>query len=341
MTRVAAASFTLEPLGAIADTREAWSTLAAAAGNPFATVEWCEAWLEHAAAGAEPRVFAAVEDGRVAAIVPLVLVRGRYVRKLRFLGFGAANELGPICPPADTELGVQALRLALAQTRSDWDVFLGESLPGGGWTASLGAALVEQQASPVARGPFESWEAYLATRSSSMRKELRQKERRLPDARFRSVSSSDGLEQALDALFRLHRARWGEQASPFFAGLERFHRRFAESAAARGWLRLRFLELDGNPVAVNYSLRFGDIEWSYQHGRDPGLEAASIGTLVFAYAVRAAFAEGATEFKLGPGRQAYKLRFATGDPGLETVGIARGPRGRASLLAAKRRAKAS
>jgi CelD/BcsL family acetyltransferase involved in cellulose biosynthesis len=330
------AALTLEPLASVGALRAEWTELAAASGSPFATVEWSEAWLEHGSRGSRPLLFAAREGAKLVAILPLVVVRGRYVRKARFLGYGAANELGPIC--ASRELGVAALRLALDETRDEWDVFFGENLPGAGWGERLGATLVGRESSPVARGPWESGEAYLASRSRSLRKELRQKESRLPGLRYRTVSTAEELGPALDALFALHRARWGDDASPFFACEERFHRAFAAAAFERGWVRLRLLELDGRPVAANYGIRFGDAEWSYQHGRDPALEDASVGSLVFAHSLCEAFDEGARAFWLGPGPQSYKRRFADDDPGLETIGIAHGRRGRASILAAKRRA---
>jgi CelD/BcsL family acetyltransferase involved in cellulose biosynthesis len=333
---VAAEQLTLEPLASVDEGRTEWSSLAAASGNPFATVEWCEAWLEHAAAGARPRLFAALQDREPVAIVPLVIVHGRYVRKARFLGYGAANELGPVGP---LEQGAEALRLALGATQSEWDVFHGETLPGTGWPKRLDATLVGQEGSPVVTGPWSSWDDYLATRSHNFRGELRRKERRLLEEGLvdRTVSGRDEVGPALDALFDLHRRRWGAEASPFFAGLETFHRAFSEIAFERGWLRLRVFELGEEIVSVTHGFRFGDSEWSYQFGRDPEFDRRSLGLIASAQAIREAFAEGAREFKLGPGRQDYKLRFATGDPGLETVGIARGLSGRASMLAAKRR----
>ena len=333
---MAADPLTLEPLGSVGDARAEWASLADASENPFATVEWCEAWLEHAAGGASPRFFAAVEAGKTVAIAPLVILRGRYVRKARFLGYGAANELGPIGPVAQ---GAEALRLALDATRSEWDVFHGETLPGTGWPERLGATLVGEEGSPVVGGPWASWDDYLATRSHNFRSELRRKERRLLEEGLtgKAVTEEQELEPALDALFDLHRRRWGAEASPFFAGLETFHRAFSRLALERGWLRLRVLELDGEIVSVTHGFRFGGREWSYQFGRDPDFDRSSLGLIASAQAIREAFAEGVREFMLGPGRQDYKLRFSTGDPGLQTVGIARGLRGRASMLAAKRR----
>ena len=334
--------FELERFADLDELRPEWDALARASGNPFATTEWSEAWLAHSGQADEMRLFAAARpDGSVAAIVALVIVRGRYVRKARFLGFGAANELGPIAAAADRELAAQAVRAALVATRGDWDVFLGESLPGAGWALRLDGTMLAREASPVICGRWASWDAYLASRSRSLRKELRQKERRLQERglRYRDVSAAGELGPAMDALFELHRARWGDEASPWFAGQEALHRAFAAVALERDWLRLRLLELDGRVVAANHSFRFGATEWSYQHGRDPAAEPDSVGLLVFSHAIRAALAEGATEFKLGPGRQDYKYRFATDDPGLEFVAAGRGLRGRAWLIATRSRAR--
>jgi CelD/BcsL family acetyltransferase involved in cellulose biosynthesis len=333
-------SLELDRLGSVDEARAEWERLALASGCPFATLEWTEAWLEHAAGPYLPHLFLARDPGgRAVAIVPLVIARGRYVRKARFLGFRAANEVGPICAPGDAEFGVEALRRAVAATRVEWDVFLAEHLPGTGWDARIEAKVLATKGAPIVRGPWQSWDDYLATRSHNLRNELRRKERRLREQGMThgTPRSPEELESALDALFELHRGRWGSEASPFFSGLEPFHRAFARAAFARGWVRLHVFEIDGRPVAVNYSLRFGDAEWSYQLGRDLRLEHASVGLIGTAIAVRGAFAEGATVFRLGPGEQPYKLRLANDSSTLETVGIARGLRGRASLVAARRR----
>lgn len=317
-----------------------WEQLAAASGRPFATVEWTQAWLEYAAGPYVPDLFLARDPGGTArAIVPLVSAQGRYVRKARFLGFRAGNEVGPICAPDDAELGVEALRRALAATRRNWDVFVGENLPGTGWGKRLGAQVIAGKGAPLVRGPWATWDEYLASRSHNLRGELRRKERRLTEQGMRHTTpaSLDELEPALDALFELHRGRWGSEASPFFSELETFHRAFARAAFERGWVRLHILDIEGRPVAANYDLRIGDEEWSYQLGRDLRLEHASIGLIGTAIAVREAFAEGVKLFRLGPGDQAYKRRLANDDSRLETVGIAHGLRGRASLLAARRR----
>ena len=242
----------------IGDVRREWDALAPATSNPFLTVEWCEAWLEHGGVECTPLFFAARRgDGSLAAVLPLAVVPGRYVRKLRFLGFGAANELGPVCDPADRTAAAAALREALEATRREWDVFLGESLPGAGWADALGATLVSREGNPVIRGSRQDWDEYLASRSKNFRVELRRQERKLEQRglEYRTVVSRDELDPALDRLFELHLARWSEQASSWFAGREALHRAFAAVALDRGWLRLHVLELEGRVAAVYLGLR--------------------------------------------------------------------------------------
>ena len=330
----------LRPLDGVDEARAEWGTLAAASSNPFLTAEWCEAWLAHIGAGFDLRLFAGSrDDGTLLAIVPLVVTRGRYVRKARFVGFGPSNELGPIARPEDSEAAGELLRQALAATRRDWDVFLGEYLPGRGWAERVGGTVVARVASPVVRGSWDGWDDYLASRSANFRQELRRKERRLAERglAFRAVTEASELDAGLDVLFELHRARWGERASRWFAGREAFQRAFSRVALDRGWLRLDVLELDGRPVAAYNGFRFGAEEWSYQFGRDPAEDASSVGLVIAAHAIRRALEEGAEVFRLGPGAQRYKIRFATDELGLETIGRARGLRGWASLLAARRR----
>jgi CelD/BcsL family acetyltransferase involved in cellulose biosynthesis len=332
----------LQRLSGVGELRADWSRLAEAADNPFVTPEWAEAWLRHVPEAISTSFWACRRpDGSVAAVLPLVVVGGRYVRKLRFVGYGAANELGPVCAPADLEDVAAALLRVLAGTRPEWDLFVGESLPGDGWAGRLEARLVSSEPSPVVQLPAGGWEEYLASRSANFRQELRRKERRLAEQgiRFRTVQREAELEPALDTLFRLHRLRWGSEASPFFAGLEAFHREFAAVALERGWLRLRLAEGDDGAVAVNHGFRFGDAEWGYQIGRDPSDRTSSVGLILFAHSVREAIAEGAATFRLGPGRQPYKLRLATEDRGLETVAVVRSLRGRAALLALRRRSR--
>jgi Acetyltransferase (GNAT) domain len=58
-----------------------------------------------------------------------------------------------------------------------------------------------------------------------------------------------------------------------------------------------------------------------------------VGFVLLAHAVRQAAEDGMCEYRLLRGGEEYKYRFATADPGLETVGLARGPLAGAALPA--------
>ena len=96
-----------------------------------------------------------------------------------------------------------------------------------------------------------------------------------------------------------------------------------------------FCELDGVAVACWYGFRFGGVESHFQSGRDPRFERESPGTVLLVQTIRAALDDGVGEYRFLRGGEAYKGRFATDDPGLETVGIARTPGGRLALAAAR------
>ena len=88
------------------------------------------------------------------------------------------------------------------------------------------------------------------------------------------------------------------------------------------------------PVAALYGFRFAGAESAYQAGRDPALGNQPAGFVLLAHAVQEALADGMREFRLLRGGAAYKERFATDDPGLETAGLARGASAEALLTAA-------
>jgi CelD/BcsL family acetyltransferase involved in cellulose biosynthesis len=315
-----------EPVPLLAAPPE-WDALAAAGGNPFATPEWCLTWWRHFGRG-RPLLLRGLRraDGTLAAVLPLFLATRVPARVVRFAGHGAADETGPACAPADRPGVAAALGAAVPGA---WDLLIADDVAGDAPPAP-GARLLAARSSPVLRFPRgASWDDLLATRSRGFREQARARERRL--ARLGTVThrftrDPAHLEADLDALFALHAARWGGR-SRAFAGREAFHRDFAARALARGWLRLRLLELDGRPVAALYNLRFGASELFYQSGRDPAMDRWSVGFVLHTLAIRDALEAGVREYRLLRGGESYKRRFATADPGVRTVALARTARG--------------
>ena len=306
-----------------------WDALAERFGSIFSTAIWSRLWWEHFDGGHELLLHTGrADDGSLATVLPLYAWRRRRPRVVRFLGHGPGDELGPVHPRGDRAAVADALRSALAGLQ--WDVFLGEQLPGDeGWPALLSGTTWRREASPALRLPA-SWEEYLAGQSSNFREQLRRREASLAreGEALTRLADEDTLDRDLDALFALHRARWGTTRSDFADTL--FHRDVAREALARGWLRLWMLELDGRPVAAWHGFQVGSVCSYYQAGRDPALDRHSVGFVLMAHSIRSAIAEGATEYRLGRGDEAFKARFTSHDPGLETVVLTRGVTGGAA-----------
>jgi CelD/BcsL family acetyltransferase involved in cellulose biosynthesis len=315
--------------------REEWSALAEGTTNIFATWEWASAWWRHL--GRDGRLLLTAcrdEDGRLTAVLPLYLWLTRPVRVARLIGHHAGDHLGPICRSPDRDRAAAALTEALA--RASVDVFIGEQLSAEeGWSDLLSARRLNSEGSPVLRIGHRTWEDYLGGRSRNFREQVRRRERKLireHDLGFRLADDPDRLSEDLDVLFRLHRDRWGHETN--FSSRERFHRDFAWESYRRGWLRLWFAELDGEPAAAWYGFRFADVESYYQAGWAAHWAETSVGFVLLAHTIREAFQNGMKEYRFLRGGEAYKYRFADSDPALETVALPRGPLGRVFVASA-------
>jgi CelD/BcsL family acetyltransferase involved in cellulose biosynthesis len=325
--------YRLEWIDGFDSARDDWRRIAARGGNVFATWEWASLWWRRYGTG-KPLIVSVRRPGEEPfAILPLYLWRDRPLRVLRFLGHGPADEVGPVCAAADRSAAASALRQVLAKVKSD--LLFADHLPGEeSWSALLGGAVVRREGYPLIRGA-RTWDDYLSSRSSHFRKKLLWQERRLAREhrlRFSVSDSADRLASDLDVLFTLHAARW--PAPTQFLLHESFHREFAACALEAGWLRLWFLELDEQPVAAWYGFRFSGIESHLQSGRDPRIRD-SIGSVLLVHTIREALNDGVTEYRFLRGGEDYKGRFATDDPGLETVGVACTRAGRCALAAGR------
>jgi CelD/BcsL family acetyltransferase involved in cellulose biosynthesis len=332
-----AAFVRLEPVPSLAEARELWQGLAPRSRNIFATWEWAAMWWRHFGRDRALRLIACQSrGGEPFAVLPLYMSRERALRTLRFVGHGPADELGPVCAPERAPAAARAVRRSLADSLGPWDLFVGEHLPADqGWDSLLGGRAATQEPSPVVDIETADWDAFLASRSSGLRKQIRYQERRLErehDLRYRLSVDLDRLDEDFALLCRLHELRWTAGGSDAFAGGRRsFLRDFARCALERGWLRLWFLELDGRPAAAWLGFRFCGVESYYQGGRDPRWDDRSVGAVLMAHTLREAVGDGVNEYRFLRGGEAYKDRLATRDPGVETIVLAGSVAGRAAL----------
>ena len=299
-----------------------WNDLARTTRNVFATAEWAALWWECYGGSARLRLLSARSpDGTLIGIVPLVITRLGPVRIARFLGHGMGDLLGPICTPANGVSGPVLLERALHEIGSEWDLFLGERLPGGDAWCEAGSSELRRESNMVLQlSRWPTWDAYVLALSRKLRQQIRHNEKSLVErhrARFRMTRDASGLAADLDTVFALHRARW-EGKSSFVPG-ETFYRRFAALALERGWLRLWILEVDERPVAARFDFEYAGAYHAYNAGRDPAWNKAGVGLVLRAHTMREAMAGGAAEYRFLRGGEAYKKRFLTEDAGLVTI----------------------
>jgi CelD/BcsL family acetyltransferase involved in cellulose biosynthesis len=269
--------------------------------------------------------------------LPLYAADDSRLHVLRFLGHGPGDQLGPVCAAEHAALAARGLRLVLRDAGS-WDLFIGDHLPADqGWAALLGARAATREASPIVDLETTDWDEFLAARASGLRKQVRYQERRLRrehELRYRLADDPDRLDDDFNLLCELHERRWGGDSEAFTGGRRPFLRDFARVALDRGWLRLWFLELDERAVAAWLGFRFAGVESYYQGGRDPDWDRLSVGAVLVAHTLREAVVGGMREYRFLRGGEAYKDRFATRDPGVETVTLAGSAAGRAAVAAA-------
>lgn len=325
----------LHRLDSFDEAAAAHAALAARARNVFATPEFLCTWWRWFGNRRALHLYAATNpDGRVVGLLPLYEWRGRPVRIFRFIGHGAGDELGPVAEPDARPAIAVALRRLVESERMR--VLLGEQLPRDTLSSEvLGARRLVVEGSPVLRFEQTNWADYLANRSGNLRQEIRRFERRASshDLRCTSPRTAEEFEAGLDALFALHRARWGRPTN--FARREQFHREFARISHDRGWARLWLLNVDDRPVAAWYGFRFANTESYYQMGRDPEWDRTRVGFVLLVHSIREALNDGMTEYFFLRGGEGYKYRFANEDPGLETILVSHGVIGAAALATAR------
>jgi CelD/BcsL family acetyltransferase involved in cellulose biosynthesis len=317
-----ASGLRVERVASLAAGRSDWIALAQASGNIFSTWEWADSWWRRFGFGRDLSLARAQDArGRCVAILPLHNKPRPGLRVARFLGYGVADQLGPVCHPSRAP----EVAAGLNEASHAQDILLAERLPGNLNWGRLGGTAIHQEPSPVIALEAEGgWNAYLGARSANFRQQVRRRARRLSRAlevSYRLCDDPARLPADMDTLLALHAARWGSRSDAFAGARGAFHRDFAAVALERGWLRLWLAESRGQPVAAWYGFRFAGIESFYQSGRDPAWDGYAVGAGLLERTIHEAFNDGMREYRLLRGDERYKRRYATSLETVHTVAV--------------------
>ncbi len=294
----------------------------------FLTWEWLRTWWRHLGEGRRLHVWAFRRGGELLALAPLAAsggLSGRLLPRLGFLGTGTVGSdyldvivrrgAEPLVADAlagELERRSTSLQLRQLAETPRLGLLLGR-LAVRGWRIERRRTDV----CPFIRLEGHSWDSYLSGLGPEHRYNLKRRLRQLEregEVRFERVTSDERRGAVLAALVSLHHERWrargGSQAFGDPAVLA-FHDEISRLALDRGWLRLFALHIAGRLAAALYAFRYRRIFYYYQLGWDPRLGARSIGLVTLGLAIRSAIEEGAAEFDLLHGSEAYKFQWAT------------------------------
>lgn len=297
--------------GALRALSPEWSRLCdrAPSAPPFMRPEWQLAWWDLFGTG-DLRVITVRRARELVGLVPLSLRE----RTLELVGGGVSDYLDGVFDPSDERRAATAAMATIAALGPSCCVFDG-----------LRRAAVLRRVDPpdgfrceervVAVAPLLD----LARRAipSGLEKRIAYERRRLArEGGSLSVADATTLDEGLEALFRLHGARWRSRGTSGVLSDPRvraLHRSVAPAWLARGILRLHLLRLGGALVGALHVFVDHARAYYYLGGFDPGAAARSPGVLLVAAAIDDAIACGASAFDFLRGAEPYKYAWGAVD----------------------------
>jgi CelD/BcsL family acetyltransferase involved in cellulose biosynthesis len=280
------------------------------------------------------------EEGRLAGLAPFYVAQRRtagipHVREVMFLGTGiyaqTSEYLDLIARRGDEKEVAESVVRYLSGSR-EWDRLWMNEIPAASTIfpylhKALGrAALVEPCNRSHHIDTTTDWETFCQSLSRSTRKHLMRQMRRFLESHecdFKRISRMEELEPAMDALVRLHQARWtskGEPGSFALPGVENLLREAARLALADGRLRLWTLKLDGEVEAVRLAFLDNGIVHAFQGGFNPVYAKDSLGSVMLGLCIKDCLQDSEVfEYDFMGGTDSYKDWWSKA--GKETVSL--------------------
>jgi CelD/BcsL family acetyltransferase involved in cellulose biosynthesis len=303
--------------------RDEWLALTEGCEFPsvFGDPRWVCAWWRHYGGEEEPWLLA-VEDGDRSLRGLALLVR-EPARRARTLTFAATRWNGLetlLCAPGAELEVAQAVLDALAERRSEWDLWRIARLPRASALAGLllgGEAPLRALAHDVLLQPYVELppevEQFEARYGGKRRTDHRRKWRRLLDAgaQVRLVEDPAEVSSFVGELVELRRERASAAGQSHAHMDERFERFTADVARALlpSGARMWALELEGKLLTAKLNF----VEAWREHGFITAVSDEQLGLspghALERQTIHAMIRDGRREFDLGPGRDGYKYQW--------------------------------
>jgi len=302
---------------------EEWQDLMGRAVNApiFMTVDYQRIWWQHLGRGNFRLLACRDDDGRLVGVAPLFvdgtelhfvgcvdvsdyldfLVDGRCARPVY------AALVDYLAGPLSAEW--QTAYFCSLSHRSPTPATLVELARARGWSAR---AEVEEVC-PVITLPG-SWDDYLAGINKKQRHEIRRKLRKAEaaaDVRWYVIDTPAALtDEAIETFITLHRLSAEEKDEFWDEAMLAFFRALVRQMARRGWLKLYFVEIDGQPASALLCFDYRNEILVYNSGFDMArFGHLSPGNIIVSYSIQHAIQLGRARYDFLRGDEVYKFRF--------------------------------
>jgi CelD/BcsL family acetyltransferase involved in cellulose biosynthesis len=319
--------------------------------SPLLSFEFVRRWYECFADPGQVRIYRASDGGDTIGFLPLVSLRESGIRVLGSLTNEHCFHSEPLVREGSEETFPPLLLREVLGDGDGWDLFRHRfSYSFSNFPGLFSDELLDRCGVPwqrkrqptytvLIRRPFEEY--YLGDLTRAFRKTLRKSRNRLEkegEIRFRNCEGAEALERWPEFV-RIEGSGWkGREGSSIHRTARNFRRYYqglVELLAARGALRLFFLEVDNRSVAGEFGYFAGGTFHAFKTGYDERIKHCSPGNLLLMHVIEE-FSRNCPEavrLHLFPWGHDYKHRYVN-QPAhcIETRIYSRTPRGRASYL---------
>ena len=245
-----------------------------------------------------------------------------HIREVLFLGTGIflqTSEYLDIIARRGRERIVAVSIADFLRRNQDWDRLRLNEIPSRSsvlphFRRALGEG---SQVEPCSRAHYvdanTDWETFKSGLGRTTRQNTLRQTRRVfetYDCKFSRVRTADELEPAMNALVRLHQARWeskGDRGSFAIPGFEDCLREAASASLEEGRLRMWTLELNGKIAAARIGFFDNGVVYCFQGGFDPAYSKDSLGKVLLGLCLRDCIEdETVREYNFMGGDDSYK-----------------------------------
>jgi CelD/BcsL family acetyltransferase involved in cellulose biosynthesis len=295
----------------------------------FLTWEWQATWWRHLGDGDLLLLgFRAEDDGRLVGIAPLFSSRtDDEIRVINMVGCRDVSDyLDLVIEQGQEQVVYSALLDYLENDAPNWDIIDLCNIPQKSLTHTQLRELAQdrgyqtlvelEDVCPIIDLPT-TWDEYLMSLNKKQRHEVRRKLRKAnaeADTRFFTVGSDDDLEPRVLSFIDLHQKSTPEKDDFMTSQMQDFFLDVTGILQDRGWLRLSFVQMDGDLAAALLNFDYGGDILVYNSGYDPAKYShLSPGIIVTARCIEQAIDLGRAKFDFLRGDEVYKYRFGAED----------------------------